>query len=96
MNPMPSPPPVRIGFRLLLVALFALVLASFWSLGLEWRALLSLDAARSTLEFLRGFAPPETSAPFLRKTALAALETVAMSGLGTLLAALFGLLLALP
>jgi phosphonate transport system permease protein len=46
--------------------------------------------------FLLGFFPPETSTVFLAKAWHALLETLAMSALGTLLAALLGLALALP
>jgi phosphonate transport system permease protein len=46
--------------------------------------------------FVGEFFPPDTSEPFLRKVALGAWETLAMSALGTLLAALAGLALALP
>ncbi|MGS0756190.1 PhnE/PtxC family ABC transporter permease [Roseateles sp. GG27B] len=46
---------------------------------------------------LRGeFFPPDVSQPFLGRVAWATLETLAMSALGTLLAVLFGIALALP
>ena len=45
---------------------------------------------------MASFFPPETSPAFLAKTWNALLETLAMSALGTLLAAVAGLLLALP
>ena len=48
------------------------------------------------VEFLRGFIPPETAPVFLHKLGLAALETIAMSAIGTLLACFVGLMLALP
>jgi len=76
--------------------LLVLVAASFWSLDLQWSAFLSLDAAHSMARFAGEFFPPDLSAGFLRKVAIASVETVAMSALGTLLAAGFGLLLALP
>ena len=78
------------------VGLGALVLASFWSLDLQWGAFLSFDAARSMARFVGEFFPPDLSAAFVRKVAAASLETLAMSALGTLLAAAGGLLLALP
>jgi len=78
------------------LGLIALVVASFWSLDLQWAQFLSLDAARSMGRFLGEFFPPDLSAPFLAKVALGTLETLAMSALGTGLAALGGLLLALP
>ena len=80
----------------LLVAACALVVASFWSLDLQWRALFSRDSAHAMARFVAEFFPPDASPPFVRKVARATLETAAMSALGTLLAMLFGLLLALP
>ncbi|MGK2898638.1 MAG: phosphonate ABC transporter, permease protein PhnE [Burkholderiaceae bacterium] len=78
------------------VGLVALVVASFWSLDLQWGAFLSFDAARSMARFVGEFFPPDLSATFVRKVTAASLETLAMSALGTLLAAAGGLLLALP
>lgn len=78
------------------LGLLALVVASFWSLDLQWAQFLSADSARSMARFLGEFFPPDTSGPFMQRVAWASLETLAMSLLGTLLAALGGLLLALP
>jgi phosphonate transport system permease protein len=78
------------------VAIFALVAASFWSLDLQWRAFFSGDAMRSMARFVGEFFPPDLSPEFLRKVGVASLETLAMSALGTLLAAIGGLALALP
>jgi phosphonate transport system permease protein len=87
-------PRARAGWTLLAAA--ALVVASFWSLDLQWGAFWSRDSVASMARFAGEFFPPDTSAPFIRKVAQATAETVAMSALGTLLAAFFGLLLALP
>ena len=76
--------------------LLALVGASFWSLDLQWGQFLSLEAARSMGRFLGEFVPPDTSPEFLARLARATWETLAMSALGTALAAVAGLLLALP
>ena len=76
--------------------LVVLVVASFWSLDLQWHAFLSIEAARSMARFVGEFFPPDLAAPFVRKVAAASLETLAMSALGTLLATAAGLLLALP
>lgn len=73
-----------------------LVLASFVSLDLQWAQFFSADALRSMGRFLGEFFPPDTQPEFLRRVAWAAWETLAMSALGTLLAALAGLMLALP
>jgi phosphonate transport system permease protein len=77
-------------------AVLALVVASFWSLDLQWAQLFSLDAARSMGRFLGEFIPPDTHPDFLARVAVATWETLAMSALGTLLAAAAGLALALP
>lgn len=78
------------------VGLLVLVVASFWSLDLQWAQFLSAEAAASMGRFVGEFFPPDTSPAFLRKVAVAAWETLAMSALGTLLAAIAGLALALP
>lgn len=80
----------------MLTALLALIIASFASLALNWSALFSTDALRSSSEFLHGFAPPELAGPFLTKIAIGTLETLSMSALGTAIAALLGIALALP
>jgi phosphonate transport system permease protein len=66
------------------------------TLPLKWGALFSSDAVRMTVEFLHGFAPPELATNFLQRVGIAALETLSMSALGSLIAAIFGLALALP
>lgn len=78
------------------VGLLVLVVASFWSLDLQWAQFLSAEAAASMGRFVGEFFPPDTSPAFLRKVAVAAWETLAMSAVGTLLAAIAGLALALP
>jgi phosphonate transport system permease protein len=83
----------RAGWVLLAGA--TLVVASFWSLDLQWSSLWSRDAVVAMARFAAEFSPPDTSPPFVQKVAQATAETLAMSALGTLLAALFGLLLAL-
>lgn len=96
MNRLPAPPRIRASTVALLLALVALTVASFATLPLQWDGLFTLDAARTTVEFLRGFAPPEAAPAFLQKVMLAAAETLAMSALGTGIAALVGIALALP
>ena len=92
---MPAAPPRAWSSLLLGAGLLALVLASFASLPLQWAAFLTPDALASVTEFFAGFAPPEMAPAFLRKTALAAAETLAMSAIGTLLAVAGGLALSL-
>ena len=77
-------------------ALLVLVAASFWSLDLQWGNLFSADAARAMGRFLGEFFPPDTSPAFLHKVAVGTWETLAISALGTVLAAVAGLVLALP
>jgi phosphonate transport system permease protein len=78
------------------LAIIVLVVASFWSLNLQWKQFLSLDAARSMGKFLGEFFPPDLSPAFVTKVAIGAWETLAMSALGTMLAVAGGLALALP
>ncbi len=76
--------------------LIVLVVASFASLNLQWSQFLSLEAARSMGRFVAEFFPPDLSPEFVKKVAIGAWETLAMSALGTALAAAAGLALALP
>jgi phosphonate transport system permease protein len=89
-------PRARWTTRLLLAALGVLIAASFATLDLQWRVLFTSDALAKFAEFLRGFVPPDVSQPFLRKVLSGALQTLAMSLVGTALAIVGGLLLALP
>ncbi len=98
-HPYRLPPPLfgarckACWFTLVLLLLVGL---SFWSLDLQWAAFLSLDAMRSMGRFIGEFFPPDLTAGFVRRVAWASWETLAMSGIGTLLAVVFGLMLALP
>lgn len=92
----PAPPPRSWSTPLLVLGLVALVVASFATLRLDLAAFFTPQAVGTTLEFLGGFAPPDMATPFLLKTLHASLETLSMSALGTLLAVLAGLVLALP
>ena len=92
----PVVPGVRLGTVAAVVALVALVVVSFASLHVSLAPLAAPDAARLALDFVAGFAPPDFGTNFVRRTGVAMLETVAMSAVGTLIAAVFGLLLARP
>ena len=92
----PTPPAPDWSTIALLTGIALLVLASFISLPLKWRDFFSQDAIRTSVEFMRGFSPPELAPNFLERIGYATLETLAMSAIGTLLAAFFGLLLSLP
>lgn len=93
------PPPIfdaRCKACWFVVALIALVIASFLSLDLQWSQFFSRDAVTRMGRFVVELAAPATDARFLARLAPATLETLAMSVVGTLVAAFFGLLLALP
>jgi phosphonate transport system permease protein len=77
-------------------AVLALVVASFWSLDLQWARFLAPQALGDMARFAGEFFPPDTSPAFLARVVRGAWETLAMSTLGTLLAAIAGVLLALP
>lgn len=96
LTTLPPAPRPRWSTALLVLGLVLLIVASFVTLPWKLRDFFSTDAVRTTIEFLHGFAPPELASNFLRKVAFATLETVSMSALGTLIAAVMGLLLALP
>ena len=76
--------------------LIVLTVLSFWTLDLRWGQFFSVDALRKMGRFLGELQAPESSAAFLIKLLPATLETRALAALGTLLAALLGLVLALP
>jgi phosphonate transport system permease protein len=78
------------------LGILLLVVASFASLDLKWGEFLSMEAARSMGRFVGEFFPPDLSPEFRRKVLIGAWETLAMSALGTALAAAGGLALALP
>lgn len=78
------------------LALAALVVASFTTLDLKWHEFTSPGALDTMGRFAAEFWPPQTDIAFVSKVWQATLETFAMSLLGTLLAAVFGLALALP
>ena len=73
-----------------------LVVLSFWSLDLQWAKFLSPDALGKMGRFLAELTHLEGNPRFIQKLLVASLETLAMSAVGTLLAVLLGLALALP
>ena len=93
---LPPRPPRSVRIPLLLAALLALVAASFAEVRLDWRPLLSHDAATRMGRFLAEMARPAHDGAFLARLGVATLQTLAMSAVGTVLAALAGLALALP
>lgn len=98
LDVMPVPRACAWGWRSVLV-LLALVLgcmASWQLLGLDFGALFTADAVSSIGEFVAGFFPPDVSQPWLWSVLQGVWETLAISVVGTLLAAVLGMLLALP
>ncbi len=98
-RPYRLPPPLfdaRSRAAWLVVGVLALVIASFLSLDLKLASFLSGEALASMGKFLREFFPPDLSPAFVRRVVDGAWETLAMSALGTGLAALLGLFMALP
>ena len=88
---------MRLLSRLLIpLGLLGAVMAAFAFLQLDSAALLSRDGLTQMAAYASGFMTPNLSANHLRAIAHGTLETLAMSAIGTLLAALLGLLLALP
>lgn len=93
------PPPLfdaRCKACWLMLGVLVLVSLSFWTLDLKWSQFLSIDAFRKMGRFIGELLHPSMEPGFLKKLLAATLETLAMSAVGTLIAAVFGLLLALP
>lgn len=78
------------------LGLVLLTILSFWTLDLQLGRLFSVDSAKRMGRFLGELLSPDLRVIFLHKLWIAALETLAMSAVGTILAAFFGLLLAIP
>ena len=70
--------------------------ASFAWLDIDLGALFSREAAAGMGGFVGSFFPPDTNPDFLKKTLLGSLQTFSVAAVGTLLAALLGMLIALP
>jgi phosphonate transport system permease protein len=81
---------------LLLGAIAVAVVASFAYLELDLQALIGNGGLGQMGEYAGRFLHPDLSADHLKAVWRGALETLAMSGLGTLLAMVLGMLLALP
>ena len=93
------PPPIfdaRCRACWVVLGMIVLVILSFWSLDLQWGKFFSSEAMARMGHFVAELLSPATQERFLAKLLPATLETLAMSVVGTLLAAAFGLLLALP
>lgn len=78
------------------LGMVVLIVLSFASLDLQWAKFLSAGAFSKMGRFLAELTQLEGSPAFIRKLLMASLETLAMSAVGTLLAVVLGLALALP
>jgi phosphonate transport system permease protein len=81
---------------LVVAALVAAVWPSFGYLSLDLKVLLDGDARTQMGRYAVSFFPPDLSAGHLARVGQGTLETIAISAVGTALAAALGLLLALP
>jgi phosphonate transport system permease protein len=77
-------------------ALLLAIGASFAWLDIDFAALFTREAASGMGAFAASFFPPDLAPAFLEKTALGALQTLAVAAVGTLLAGVLGILFALP
>jgi phosphonate transport system permease protein len=91
--PKPAFPLLGIGLAVLILAV---VFSSFYYLAFNPLDLFTVRAMSSIGGFVGRFFPPDLSSGFITKVARGTLETLAISAIATLLAAVFGLLLALP
>ena len=91
-------PPIRWNSSIywVLIGIAVLIALSFWTLDLQLARMLSIDSAVRMGKFLGELLSPNLDPKFLSKLGVASLETLAMSALGSLIAACLGLLLALP
>jgi phosphonate transport system permease protein len=87
---------MRSAHWLVLAGLAGAVWASFAFLALDPGQLLSGEARALMWKYVLSFFPPDVSAEYVVRIGHGTLETVAISAVGTALAAVFGLLLALP
>ncbi len=81
---------------LVAAVLVALTWMSFAYLSLDLGHLFAAEALVQMGQYATSFFPPDLSADYLMRVGQGALETIAISAVGTALAAVLGLLLALP
>lgn len=97
-SPPPAPPilSVRCLACWIVLCVLALIAASFATLDLQLARFFSAESMARMGRFLAELLSPSFDPAFLARLARASAETLAMSALGTLIAAALGLLLALP
>jgi phosphonate transport system permease protein len=100
VSPGPSPP-LRDDRRCtacmaLAIGVVAAVGASFAYLGVDWSGMFRIESLRLMARFTAEFFPPDLQPAFVVKVAWGALQTFAVASVGTLLAVVAGMTLALP
>ncbi|MDB5731789.1 MAG: phosphonate transporter, inner rane subunit, partial [Variovorax sp.] len=83
----PGPPPPCLRCLAVVLLILAAVGASFAYLAIDYRALGSAGSLRLMGRFVAEFFPPDLSGGFLSRVGWGALQTLAVSALGSLLAA---------
>ncbi|PZR46786.1 MAG: phosphonate ABC transporter, permease protein PhnE [Stutzerimonas stutzeri] len=87
---------MRLVHWVVLAALLAVTWASFAFLSLDLGSLLTGEARAQMWKYVVSFFPPDVSAEYLVRIGHGTLETIAISAIGTAVAAVLGLALALP
>ena len=87
---------MRHSHWLVVVGLVVAVCASFAYLRIDVRELFSAESARQMWQYLVSFFPPDLTYDYLVRIWQGTLETIAISAIGTFVAAVLGLLIALP
>ena len=91
----PTQVKIKLSLVLFCIGVILLVILSFVTLKLDIAALFSSENWHSGTDFLAGFAHPNHHNKFILKIFYAGFETLAMSIIGTLIAAILGLSIAL-
>ena len=86
----------RVAGVLCVLAIVGAVVASFAYLAVDFGGLVSADGRHAMASFVAEFFPADVSGPLLRQVGYGALQTLAVSALGTGIAMAGGALLALP
>ncbi|WP_295801658.1 phosphonate ABC transporter, permease protein PhnE [uncultured Microbulbifer sp.] len=89
-------PPLRAAGILILLALMVAVVAAIRFLALDFSGVMEPVSLQQMREYFVQFLQPDLTASHLQAIGNAALETLGMSAIGTLLAAVFGVCLSLP
>ena len=87
---------MRRSHALVVMLLLIAAWTSFAYLALDFGQLFSVEAGAQMLKYVVSFFPPDISVDYLAQAWRGTLETIAISAIGTLLAAVLGLMLALP